>query len=172
MHDSPMERLRTLGLELPPPPNPIGTFRTFRVAGPLLFLSGQGPRLPDGSLLTGVVGADLDVETAYLHARQVGLNLLSLARQALGRLDLVLSVVKVLGFVNAAPNFTNHPAVIDGCSDLFIQVLGAAGEHARSAIGAASLPGGISVEIEAILLVEGLGPKSCNQRGSTPSHPS
>lgn len=146
--------LAARGLVLPPAPVPIANFRTFRRAGNLLFLSGQGPQEADGRLHRGKVGRDVDAATAYQHARLTGLNLLAVARAALGDLGRVDYVVKLLGMVNAMPDFADHPAVINGCSDLFIEVFGEAGEHARSAIGVGSLPGGITVEIEAILAIK------------------
>jgi enamine deaminase RidA (YjgF/YER057c/UK114 family) len=146
--------LAACGLVLPPPPAPIANFRTFRRAGNLLFLSGQGPLEADGKLHCGKVGRDVDVATAYGHARLTGLNLLAVTKSALGDLERVDYVVKLLGMVNAMPDFADHPSVINGCSDLFIEVFGnERGEHARSAVGMGSLPGGITVEIEAILAI-------------------
>jgi enamine deaminase RidA (YjgF/YER057c/UK114 family) len=124
---------------------------SFRLAGNLLFLSGQGPRDDNGNALTGKVGADVTVEEAYRRARLIGLQLLSATRTALGSLDRVEAVVKLLGMVNAVPEFKDHPKVINGCSDLFVDVFGDAGRHARSAVGMGSLPNQISVEIEGIL---------------------
>jgi len=147
-------RLRQLGLVLPNVPSPVANYVPFRLAGDLLFLSGQGPRDDQGKALTGKVGADVTVEEAYRRARAIGLQLLSTARQALGSLDRVEAVLKVLGMVNAVPEFKDHPKVINGCSDLFVEVLGDAGRHARSAVGMGSLPNQISVEIEAILAVK------------------
>ena len=119
------------------------------------FLSGQGPILDDGTKATGKVGLDVTAEQAYEHARRVGMGLLSVMREALGSLDRVERVVKLLGMVNAAPDFNEHPSVINGCSDLFGEVFGAQGKHARSAVGMGSLPGQITVEIEAIIAVRG-----------------
>jgi len=147
-------RLRQLGLVLPNVPSPVANYVPFRLAGDLLFLSGQGPRDDQGKALTGKVGADVTVEEAYRRARAIGLQLLSTTRQALGSLDRVEAVLKVLGMVNAVPEFKDHPKVINGCSDLFVEVLGDAGRHARSAVGMGSLPNQISVEIEAILAVK------------------
>jgi len=148
--------LAARGLVLPPPPAPIANFRTFRRAGNLLFLSGQGPLEANGKLHCGKVGRDVDVAQAYQHARLTGLNLLAVTKAALGGdLDRVDYVVKLLGMVNAVPDFADHPLVINGCSDLFIEVFGnERGEHARSAVGMGSLPGGITVEIEAILAIK------------------
>jgi enamine deaminase RidA (YjgF/YER057c/UK114 family) len=144
-------RLAALGLTLPPVPAPIGLFQLGRVDGRLLFLSGQGPVMPDGRLATGKVGRDVTADQARDHAMRTGLALLAAADQVLGGLGRVAGVVKVLGLVNATEDFDRHPFVIDGCSDLFHQVLGPGAGHARSAIGVASLPGRITVEIEAIL---------------------
>ncbi|HTU56426.1 MAG TPA: RidA family protein [Acetobacteraceae bacterium] len=151
--DHPRERLRALGIDLPPSPTPIANFVSYVREGPLLFLSGQGPQEPGGPAHTGKVGADVDVATACRHARLVGINLLAVMQDALGDLARVRQVVKLFGMVNAAPGFADHPAVIDGCSDLLIAVFGKAGRHARSAVGFASLPGQITVEIEAIVAV-------------------
>ena len=147
-------RLKQLGLALPNVPSPVANYVPFRVAGNLLFLSGQGPRDEAGGMLTGKVGAEVTVEEAYRRARLIGLQLLSATRQALGSLDRVEAVLKVLGMVNAVPDFKDHPKVINGCSDLFVEVLGDAGRHARSAVGMGSLPNQISVEIEAILAIK------------------
>lgn len=144
------DRLQSLGLEIFPPPPPIANFRNFVRVGSLVFLSGQGPREADGRLHTGKVGSEVTVEDAYRHARLTGLNLLSVLTEAANGLDNVKQVVKLLGFVNAASDFADHPAVINGCSDLFVSIFGNTGHHARSAIGVGSLPNNISVEIEAI----------------------
>jgi enamine deaminase RidA (YjgF/YER057c/UK114 family) len=147
-------RLKQLGLVLPNVPTPVANYVPFRLAGNLLFLSGQGPRDDKGNALTGKVGAEVSVEEAYRRARQIGLQLLSTTRQALGSLDRVEAVLKVLGMVNAVPDFKDQPKVINGCSDLFVEVFGEAGKHARSAVGMGSLPNQISVEIECIMLVK------------------
>ena len=149
------QRLADLGLTLPPPAKPLGNYVPFRLAGNLLFLSGVGPRSADETMITGKVGADLTVEQAYEAAKLCGLNLLVNMIAAVGTLERVDTVLKVLGMVNAVPTFTNHPKVIDGCTDLFVQVLGEGGRPARSAVGMGSLPGNISVEVEAIVLVRG-----------------
>lgn len=151
---SPVERLARLGIVIPPPPPPVGNFLTHVQEGNLLFLSGQGPREADGRLHTGKVGLDVTAEEAYGHARLTGINLLSVMQGVLGDLGRVKRVVKLLGLVNAVPAFGDHPNVINGCSDLFVEVFGRRGEHARSAIGVGSLPGNITVEIEAVIAVE------------------
>jgi enamine deaminase RidA (YjgF/YER057c/UK114 family) len=150
---TPYDRLAELGLSLMTPAQPLANYVPFVISGSLLYISGQGPREPDGTLLTGKVGSDVDARQAYAHARTTGLNLLSVAHAALGDLGRVSRVVKVLGMVNAVPDFTDHPQVINGASDLFVAVFGEAGRHARSAVGMGSLPGNITVEIEAILEV-------------------
>src|SRR5215471_4748017 len=148
-------RLTDLGLALPSPPKPIGNYVPFRLAGNLLFLSGVGPRRPDESMVIGKVGADLSVAQAYEAAKLCGLNLLVNMIAAVGTLERVDTVLKVLGMVNAVPGFTQQPEVINGCTDLFVQVLGDAGRPARSAVGMGSLPRNIAVEVEAIVLVKG-----------------
>lgn len=144
-------RVTELKLELPPAPKAMGVYKPAVVCGNLVYLSGHGPIKPDGSLLTGRVGADLDLAAGKAAARQTGLALLATLRAALGSLDKVKRLVKVLGLVNCTPEFTDQPKVINGCSELFAEVFGSeAGVGARSAIGAGSLPGNIAVEIEAI----------------------
>ncbi len=150
---SPEARLHALGLTLPPPPPPLGTYVPFRRAGTLLFLSGVGPRLPDGGFIAGQVGADLTIAQAVDAARHCALNLLTNIRQAAGTLDAVETVLKVFGMVNAVPGFGEHPKVIDGCTDLFVAIFGDAGRPARSAVGMGGLPRNIPVEIEAIVLL-------------------
>lgn len=155
VENSPYQRLAALGIKLPPPPPPIANFVTHVVEGNMLYLSGQGPREADGFLHAGKVGANVGVDEAYRHARLTGINLLAVMHDALGDLSRVKRVVKLLGMVNAVPEFEDHPSVINGCSDLLIAVFGAAGEHARSAVGFGSLPGNITVEIEAIVALNG-----------------
>jgi enamine deaminase RidA (YjgF/YER057c/UK114 family) len=151
---TPEEKLASLGLTLPPVPKPVANYVPYRFAGNLLFLSGQGPRKPDGSFSLGRFGRDnLTVEQGYADARLVGLQLLAAAKAAVGELSRIEAVVKLLGMVNAEPDFGDHPKVINGCSDLLVEVLGEAGRHARSAVGMGSLPNRMTVEIEAIMLV-------------------
>ena len=147
------EKLASLGLSLPQVPKPLANYVPYRWAGNLLYLSGQGPRNPDGTMCIGRLGRDTSIEQGYAHARLTGLGLLAAAKAAMGELSRIEAVIKLLGMVNAEPDFGDHTKVINGCSDLFVEVLGEAGRHARSAVGMGSLPGGISVEIEAILLV-------------------
>jgi enamine deaminase RidA (YjgF/YER057c/UK114 family) len=146
------DNLAKLGLTLPVMPSPIANYVRFKRVGDMVYLSGQGPRKPDGTSHTGKVGDDVTWEQAYEHARLTGLGLLSAMKEAAGSLDRV-EVVKVLGMVNATPGFADHPKVINGCSDLFVAVLGENGRHARSAVGMGSLPGSITVEIEVIIRV-------------------
>jgi enamine deaminase RidA (YjgF/YER057c/UK114 family) len=148
------ERFAALGLTLPPPPKPMGNYVPFRLAGNLLFLSGVGPRRADGTSITGKVGAEVTLEQAREAAKLCGLNLLTNMISAVGTLDRIDTVLKVLGMVNAVPDFTRQPQVIDGCTDLFVAVFGDNGRPARSAVGMGSLPSNISVEIEAIVLVK------------------
>lgn len=148
---SPYERLSSLGIKLPPAPPPIANFVTHVQEGNILYLSGQGPREENGLQYCGKVGIDVSADEAYAHARLTGINLLAVMHAALGDLGRVKRVIKLLGMVNAAPDFEDHPNVINGCSDLFMEVFGEAGQHARSAVGFGSLPGNITVEIEAIV---------------------
>ena len=150
---TPEERLQALGLTLPAVPTPMANYVPYRLAGNLLYLSGQGPKRADGSFMAGRVGKDATVEQGYEAARLTGLQLLAVAKAAIGELSRVEAVVKLLGMVNAEPAFVDHPKVINGCSDLLVEVFGDAGRHARSAVGMGSLPNGIMVEIEAILLI-------------------
>lgn len=152
--EGPQARLKALGISLPHPPAPIANFVTYVREGNLLFLSGQGPQEADGFLHTGKVGADVATEKAYEHAKLTGINLIAVMQDALGDLSRVKRVVKLLGMVNATPDFTEHPKVINGCSDLMVAVFGEGGVHARSAVGFGSLPNNITVEIEAIVAVE------------------
>lgn len=144
-------RVRELRLELPPPPKPAGVYQPVVVVGNMAYVSGHGPLKPDGTMITGRVGVDLDVKGGYDAARQVGLAVLASVRAALGSLDRVKRVVKTLGMVNSAPDFTQHPAVINGFSELLAEVFGREnGIGARSAVGMAALPGNIAVEVEVI----------------------
>ena len=144
-------RIAELNLELPPAPSPAGTYTPVVAVGNMLYVSGHGPVLADGSMITGKVGAELTEEQGVQAARQVGLTILATLKAQLDSLDRVERLVKVLGMVNAAPDFRTHPTVINGFSDLMVDVFGDSGRAARSAVGMESLPGNISVEIEAIL---------------------
>jgi enamine deaminase RidA (YjgF/YER057c/UK114 family) len=148
------QKLKQLGLDLGTVSAPVANYVNAVRAGNLLYLAGKGPRADaQGVRPTGKLGREFTAEQGYQHARSVGLDLLAVMRAELGSLDRVKRVVKVLGMVNAVPEFTDHPKVINGCSDLFVEVLGEAGKHARSAVGMGSLPMGIPVEIEAIVEV-------------------
>lgn len=147
-------RLNALGITLPEAPMPAANYVPFVRSGAQLFVSGQISQGPDG-LITGRLGADLDKAAGAAAARRCGLALLAQARTACGGdLDRVKRVVKLVGFVNSTPDFTDQPEVINGCSDLMVEVFGDAGRHARSAVSAASLPRGVAVEIEAIFEIE------------------
>lgn len=149
---TPDEKLAKLGLALPQVPSPIANYVPFKRNGNTIYISGQGPRKPDGAMHTGKVGRDVTVEEAYGHARGIGLQLLAIAKLAAGDLGKV-EALKLLGMVNGMPDFADHPKVINGCSDLLVDVLGDRGRHARSAVGMGSLPGNITVEIEAIFRI-------------------
>lgn len=147
-----LQRLQQLGLALPSVAAPVANYLPAKRDGDRLYISGQGPRNPDGSYHTGKVGDNVSTEEAYQHAQLAGLYLLAAAQSAVGDLE-QLEVVKLFGMVNATPEFTNHPQVINGCSDLLVNVLGERGRHARSAIGMGSLPNGMTVEIEAVFKI-------------------
>ena len=148
-------RIKDLGITLPQPAKPVGNYIPGVRVGNLLYLSGHGPVRVDGQpTARGKVGRDLSTEEAYKIAREVGINLLGSARVILGSLDKVKRIVKVLGMVNSADGFGDQPKVINGFSDLMVEVFGENGRHARSAVGMAELPMGIPVEIEMILEVE------------------
>jgi enamine deaminase RidA (YjgF/YER057c/UK114 family) len=147
-------RLKELGLVLPALAKPVANYVPYRIVGNVLYLSGQGPRDENGNMLAGKLGAEISIEEGYRRARLVGLGLLAAMRDALGSLDRVDYIVKLLGMVNATPNFNDPPKVINGCSDLFVDVFGEAGRHARSAVGHVTLPNQISVEIEAIVAIK------------------
>lgn len=146
-------RVAELGLELPEAPAPGGNYTPMVQVGDICYVSGHGPLKPDGEMLKGRVGSEVSEEDGYVAARQVGLAMLATLRANLGSLDRVKRVVKVLGMVNAAPDFETHPKVMNGFSDLMVEVFGDPGRAARSAIGMGSLPGNISVEVEAIVQV-------------------
>ena len=151
---TPEEKLASLGLVLPQVPTPVANYVPFKRDGTTIYLSGQGPRKDGGGFHLGKVGAGVTWEEAYKHARITGLGLLAAAKLAAGDLSKV-EVLKVFGMVNGAPDFADHPKVINGCSDLFVEILGDNGRHARSAIGMGSLPNGMTVEIEAIVRIVG-----------------
>ena len=144
-------RLAELGLELPTPPGAVGVYKPAIVVGNLCYTSGHGPQLIDGGWMKGCVGANADVDTGFEAAQKTGLSILATVRDCLGSLDRVKRVIKILGMVNCVADFEQHPAVINGCSELFREVFGpGAGVGARSAVGMNSLPLDMMVEIEAI----------------------
>lgn len=148
---SPEQQLVSLRLELPTAPVPVAVYKPVLIVDRMVYVSGHGPLRTDGSLITGVVGKDLTLDAGYAAARQVGLAILSTLRTQFGSLDKVKRLVKLLGMVNSAPDFYDHPKVINGCSELFAEVWGKEnGIGARSAVGMGPLPGNIAVEIEAI----------------------
>jgi enamine deaminase RidA (YjgF/YER057c/UK114 family) len=148
---TPEQRLAAMKVTLPPAPKPVAVYKPVVVVGQLAYVSGHGPLRPDKSLITGVVGKDLDLEAGKEAARQVGLAILATLREQFGSLDRIARLIKVLGMVNSAPDFYDHPKVINGCSELFAEVWGnEKGIGARSAVGMGPLPGNIAVEIEAI----------------------
>lgn len=148
---TPNQNFAQLNLTLPPPPKPLGVYKPFLIVGNLVYVSGHGTVQEDGSLIIGKVGLDLDADQAKMAAQQVGLAILATLHKNLGSLDKIKRVIKVLGMVNATPDFEQHPFVINGCSELFAKVWGNDnGVGVRSAVGMSSLPDNIPVEIEAI----------------------
>ena len=147
-------KLSQMGLKLPAPGKPMANYVSAVRSGNLVFLSGHGPVLDDGSLITGKVGADLTLDEGYNTARQVALVLLASLKTEIGDLDRVRRVVKLLGMVNCTPDFTDQPRVINGASDLLVALFGEKGRHARSAVGMNALPMNIAVEIEMIVEIE------------------
>ncbi len=151
VHSTADDAFAKLGLELPPAPAPIGVYKPFLIVGNQVFVSGHGTVQSDGSLIIGKVGLDMNAEEAKLAARQVGLAILATLKENLGTFNKIHRVIKVLGMVNATPDFERHPFVINGCSELFAAVFGMdLGVGVRSAVGMGSLPDNIPVEIEAI----------------------
>lgn len=147
-------RLAALGITLPEAPNPVANYVPSFLAGNLLFISGQISKAADGSIVTGRLGADLTTEQGRDAARLCALAILAQVKAAVGDLDRIGHLVKLTGYVAAAPEFTEHPQVINGASDLMVEVLGDKGRHTRAAVGVSSLPAGCAVEVEAILQVE------------------
>lgn len=144
-------RIEQLKLEFPPAPKPGGTYTPIVIVDNIAYISGHGPLQSDKTLIAGKVGGDLTEEQGNHAARQVGLTILATLRAQLGSLDRVKRFIKVLGMVNATPDFERHPQVINGFSDLMVEIFGENGRAARSAVGLGSLPGNIAVEIEAII---------------------
>jgi enamine deaminase RidA (YjgF/YER057c/UK114 family) len=147
-------RLSDLGIELPQVFPPAGNYVSVARTGTLLYTSGAGPVRPDGSIVTGKVGTDIDLKSAIEAARLTGLQLLAALAAECGSLNRITRIVKTFGMVNCAPGFNQTPQVIDGCSNLFVEVFGEAGRGARSAVGMAELPFDIAVEIELIAEID------------------
>lgn len=152
---TPDENFEALHLKLPPPPAPKGVYKPCLIVGNFIYVSGHGPYLPDNSLMTGRIGADVDAAFGIAAAQQTGLAILSTLKASLGSLNRVKQVVKILGMVNCVADFNEHPTIINGCSELFAKIWGKErGIGVRSAVGMGSLPGHISVEIEAMFELE------------------
>lgn len=149
----PESKLAALNITLPSPPSPVANYVNGVQAGNLIFLAGKGPRRADGTEITGKIGGDLSIEDGYEGARLTAINQLSVLKAMLGNLNRVKRIVKVLGLVNSDPSFIDQPKVINGFSDLMVEVFGDRGRHARAAIGVASLPRGQAVEIELVVEV-------------------
>jgi|TARA_B110001454_G_scaffold38501_1_gene37939 enamine deaminase RidA (YjgF/YER057c/UK114 family) len=147
------DKLKELGVELNSPPSPVANYIPVQQTGNLIYLSGQGPRDKSGNFITGKVGEDISADEAYDLAKNTAINLISVMKSYLGSLDRIEKIVKVLGMVNSTSDFKDHPKVINGCSDFFVEVFGEKGRHARSAVGMGSLPNNMAVEIEIIVEV-------------------
>lgn len=150
----PEARLQELGITLPEPPQPVANYVNGVRTGNLIFLAGKGPKRADGSEIIGKLGADVTIKQGYEGARLTAINQLAVLKEMLGDLKKVKRIVKVLGMVNSDPSFVEQPKVINGFSDLMVEVFGERGRHARAAVGMASLPRGQAVEIEMIVEVE------------------
>jgi enamine deaminase RidA (YjgF/YER057c/UK114 family) len=149
----PEARLKELGIELPPPPKPVGSYTTAVTCGDLLFLSGTTCYVEGGLMYKGKVGQSVTLDQAHAAARQTALNLLAVVKAELGTLNRVDRIVKLNGYVNSAPGFDQQPAVINGASDVMVAIFGDRGVHARTSIGVNELPGGIPVEIEMVVQI-------------------
>ena len=152
--NNPNTQLKKLGITLPSPSAPVANYVNIVRSGNLLFLSGKGPKKLDGTYIKGKLGLDLTIEQGYEAARITGINQIAVLKAELGDLNKVKRIVKVLGMVNASADFQDQPKVINGFSDLMVEVFGDRGKHARSAVGMCSLPSGIAVEIEVIVEIE------------------
>ena len=148
------DKLKAMGIELPAPGKPGGNYVSAVRTGNLVYLAGVGPRQANGELVIGKLGRDLTVEQGYEAAKWCAVSMLGNLRTEIGDLDKVVRFVKLLGMVNSDPDFTQPPAVVNGCSDLLVELYGERGKHARSAVGLATLPNGMAVEIEAVIEVE------------------
>lgn len=148
-------RLAELGLSLPAAPNPVANYVPYLISGNLLFISGQISKAGDGTIATGALGRDVDIEQGQAAARLCALNILAQAKSALGSLDRIGQVLKLTGFVNATVEFADHPKVVNGASDLMVEVLGDKGRHTRAAVGVSGLPLNSAVEVDAIIAIAG-----------------
>lgn len=148
------KRISELGLTLPVVRPPVGTYLSARRSGSVVYVSGHGPRSAEGELITGLVGTEVDVETARRVARYAALNCLAALKLEVGSLENVTGILSVFGMVLGAPGFAEHPKVIDAASDLLVEIFGEAGKHSRSAVGMGSLPVNISVELEMVVEVK------------------
>lgn len=153
-NDTPEERLKELKIELPDAPNPVANYINGVKSGNLIFLAGKGPRYANGVEITGKLGEDISIEKGYEGARLTAINQIAVLKEMLGDLSKVKRIVKVLAFVNCTPDFIEQPKVMNGFSDLMVEVFGDKGIHARAAIGVASLPRGQAVEVECIVEVQ------------------
>lgn len=147
------DRLAALGLTLPEAPNPVANYVPHAISGNLLFISGQVSKGGDGTLAAGALGRDVSIEAGQAAARLCALNILAQAKAALGSLERIGQVVRITGFVNATADFTDHPKVVNGASDLLVEVLGDKGRHTRAAVGVSGLPLGAAVEVDAIIAI-------------------
>ena len=147
------DQLDRLGLTIPNPAKPAGSYKPCLIIDNIAYISGQGPLLEDGTFAKGVIGKDVDIETGQKHAQRCGLAILSALKNEVGDLDKVEQLMKITGFVNCISDFTQQPSIINGCSDLMKEVFGDKGVHARAAVGVNSLPLGFTVEIEAIFKI-------------------
>jgi len=147
------DQLDRLGLTIPNPAKPAGSYKPCLIVDNIAYISGQGPLLEDGTFAKGVIGKDVDIETGQKHAQRCGLAILSALKNEVGDLDKVEQLMKITGFVNCISDFTQQPSIINGCSDLMKEVFGDRGVHARAAVGVNSLPLGFTVEIEAIFKI-------------------
>ena len=145
------QKLTELGIELPNAPAPAANYVPYTISGNLLTISGQITMGPDGLEYVAKLGDTADVATGQAAAKLCAINILAQAKAALGDLDRITQVIKIQGFVNSTPDFTDHPAVVNGASDFLVEVLGDAGKHARAAVGMASLPLGVAVEVDAVI---------------------
>jgi enamine deaminase RidA (YjgF/YER057c/UK114 family) len=151
---TPEEKIKSAGYELPPVTKPIANYVKYVRTGNLIFLSGHGPTKADGTNITGKLGNDMTIEQGYEAAKITALSLLSTLKDAIGDLSKVKRIVKLNGYVNCLPDFTDHPKVINGCSDFLVLIFGDKGKHARAAMGMVALPNNIAVEIEMVVEVE------------------